>query len=132
MPIVGNMHFTGPVFVWNVRVVEPRAIACFPGQCTHHTKLCIATASHVVATLLQFNYSLAVVTSLPTLLLRHLHEARGPLILWTFSSCMVLVVAQDTYFRTASATASVFSSCGQVDANLTRFDPFTTAFRRTV
>ena len=44
---------------------------------------------------------------------------------------MVLAIAQDTYLGAASTTTGVFSS-SQVNADLARSDPFTTAFGRTV
>lgn len=86
----------------------------------------------MVTPFLQFNDGFAVVTLLPALLLGHLHYAFGLFVLWTISPGVILAVAQDAYFSAASATTSILSSCGQVDANLGRLDPFTAAFRGAV
>ena len=86
----------------------------------------------MVASFSEFNHSLAIVAPLPALLFRHLHQALSLVVLWAFPSCVVLAIAQDTYFSAASTTTSVFPSGGQVNTKLAWLDPFTAAFCRAV
>lgn len=97
-----------------------------------YTNTASGLPSHVVAPFLELNHSLAIIASLPTLLLRHLYQTLGPFVLWTFSSCVKLTVAQNTDLGTALATTGIFSPSSQIDADLTGFDPLTAALCRTV
>jgi hypothetical protein len=45
---------------------------------------------------------------------------------------VVLAIAQDTYFGAASATAGIFPSGCQINANFTRFDPIPAALGGTI
>lgn len=86
----------------------------------------------MVTSFLQLNHSLAVVASLPALLLGHLHHTSGVVVLWTFPSCVVLAVTTNTYFGVASTTPTIFSSGSHIDLDLAWLDPFTAAFRRAI
>ena len=86
----------------------------------------------MVAPFFELNHSLAIIACLPALLFCHLRQAFGLFILGTFPSCVVLAVAQDTYFSAAPATAGIFSSSCQINANFTRFDPIPAALGGTI
>ena len=88
--------------------------------------------SHVVAALLQFHYSPAVVASLPALVFCHLHKTVRLLVFGALSPCVKLAVAKHAHFGVASAAASVLASVGCVHAYLRRLDPFATSFSRAV
>jgi hypothetical protein len=90
-PHFGDSHIVEPVVVVQVLIVEPWAIASLPGCCANHTELSCATTiqcqhlrydkkernlpSHMIAAFLQLYECLAIVASLPTFLLGHLHQS---------------------------------------------------------
>jgi hypothetical protein len=87
---------------------------------------------HVIATFLQLDYSLAAVASLPALLLGHLYQAVGLLVLGAFALRVELAVAEYADLGVARAAACVLASVCRVHLDLGRFDPLATPFRGAV
>ena len=79
--------------VRNSSVVEPRAVASLPGAGTEHAKVEATAASHMVAALVEFNHSSAVVAALPTLLFGQIDKSLSLWILGTLAGSVEFVVA---------------------------------------
>lgn len=91
----------------------------------------MATATgHVVAAFFQLYHCTAVRAALPALLLCNLNEAFGLFVVGTFSCRMPFAVARAADFGLASGAFTILPA--MLSAKVTGFDPFTTAFGRTV
>lgn len=143
---VRDLHVVEAVAVFDVAIVEPRAVTCLPGSCTDHAELSSATATrcehgtivtwkgahghlpgHVVTAFFQFDHSFTVVASLPALFLCHFDQPIGVFVFGTLSSCVKFVIAHDADLGVASPAAGVLHAVGRIHANSGRFDPFPTA-----
>jgi hypothetical protein len=87
---------------------------------------------HMIATLFQLDHSLAAVAPLPSLLLRHLHQAVRLLIFRTFPLRVEFTVAKYTDLCLAVATSCVFSAGSRIHLYPRRFDPLATCSGGTV
>jgi hypothetical protein len=86
----------------------------------------------VVASFFQLHHSLAIVAPLPPLLLGHLDQTGGLVVLRTFPSGVINATTTDTCFGVAPTTSSILSSSGHINSDLTWLDPLTAAFSRAV
>jgi hypothetical protein len=86
-------HVVQAVVVFNKLVVEPRAVASFPRFGAYHAELSTATAGHMVATLLQLDKSITVVTTLPAPVFCHLHDTLRLWVLGALSPRVEFTVA---------------------------------------
>ena len=90
----------------------------------------------MIATFLQLDDGLAVVTLLPAFLLRHLDKVFDRRVVGTVSSLVPFVVAGAADFGVAPLTDTVFSSMCRPATFITmcvlRLDPYTAISRRTV
>lgn len=125
-----HAHVVQAILVGNGGVVEPWAFASLPRAGAEHAKVGATAAGHVVATLLKFNHSPAVVAALPTLFFSQIYK---PLSLWVFGTVAAgvqFIVAQSADLGLASGTAPIFASMELV--HVSRLDPLAAALGRTV
>lgn len=95
---IGHLHVVEAIVVFDMLVVEPRAVTGLPGCSADHAELGSTSTCHVVAALLQFHYSLAIIASLPAFFFGHLHQTIRLLILWTLALGVEPFVAKYAYF----------------------------------
>lgn len=86
----------------------------------------------MITSFLQLNYSLAVITPLPALLLGHLNQTGSVIILGTLPSGVILAAATYTYFGAAPTTPGVLSSSGHINLDFVWLNPLAAAFCRAI
>lgn len=96
------------------------------------TKGMLNEPGHVVAALFQLDEGFAVVASLPTLVLGHLHDAICLWILWTLPFRVELAIASYADLSAAATTLCVLPAIREVHTDLRWLDPFPAASMRTV
>lgn len=111
-------------------IIEPRAVTRLPFQATDHTEFGRTSASHVVASFLEFNHRRTVVASLPTFLFCHFHKFFNVGIFGALLRSMHLVIAGTTDLRSTSFTFAHFPAVFKGD--MIGFNPFAAASRRAV
>lgn len=116
--------------VGNGSIVEPWTFASLPGAGTEHTEVRATAASHVVAALVKFNHSSAVVAALPTLFFSQIDKSLSLWIFGTFAGGVQFVVAQGADLGLAFGTATILAAMELV--HIGRLDPLAAAFCRAV